>query len=212
MSKPSFLFHSGETSTGSSSSDTISLAAVLVLLLAGTAFSGFLSLSRYLNKRSPETLLHGYMTLMLVVVVTAFAVDPKIFFFSLNAENVALTATCVFLLYLGQIAQATGLKYEGATIGAILANSELFFAFLMDATLLANAVDLFSIVGAAIIFCATVGLVLLRGGIEIQKTHKRRRWSPLRVDLPRPRATLSWTRSRSSQRSARKTQWSREHL
>ena len=84
------------------------------------------------------------------------------FFFSLNPENIILVSTCIFLLYLGQIAQAVGLKYEGATIGAILANSELFFAFLLDATLLAHAVDLFSVAGAAIIFCATV--VATQGG------------------------------------------------
>lgn len=68
----------------------------------------------------------------------------------------------IFGTQLGQLAQAKGFGTVDAATGAVLSNTEIFFAFFADLLMLDGSISLPSVLGAVVIFCGSCVTLLGR--------------------------------------------------
>uniref|UniRef100_A0A0G4FUL4 EamA domain-containing protein n=1 Tax=Chromera velia CCMP2878 TaxID=1169474 RepID=A0A0G4FUL4_9ALVE len=171
VSKPEFLLqafvrigwlHREGLASGSDYASGVPLA-----VFAGLCGAMVMVLTRVLKNRSPETLLQGYMLMLLIASSCVLAVNllwPSASALQWGEKEegtphfpqtvlgwVALVGYSVGT-QAGQVMQGAGLSRESASVGSSLTATEVFFAFLADVLILGEAVDSMSCVGALLVF------------------------------------------------------------
>ena len=139
-----------------------SMAGILLTMGAGLCSGGFSVATRHVAVQgySAETLMHAYMvafTMLAAALMGASATNSGQagghgLVFPYKVWHWALVVLFIAATQIGQLANSIGFKYEGAAVGAVLSNTEMLFAFLLDSVFLADSIQPISALGAFIIF------------------------------------------------------------
>jgi drug/metabolite transporter (DMT)-like permease len=177
VAQPTFLFGFKDRS---STRRYPTVIGVTMLALAAFLSSGTIYLTRALNGRAPQTLLHGYMSVLategLLVMI----------FFDHHSQMPGTVGQWMLALgyalsgLVGQYLSVAGFKYENMSVGSVLANMEMAFACLIDVVLIHEPLSWVSIFGAVVIF-AGGGIVALKSQSSSSTTAKRLIITPMEI-------------------------------
>ena len=131
---------------------TPTLLGLTMLILASLCSAGAQMLSRALSGRAPHTLLHGYMSVLAVEGVAAMVMLRLPAVFPHTLEQWVICAMYIGLSQGGQLLMAQGFQRETLSVGSVLTNMEMAFAFAVDAVMLHEDITLPSLGGAGLIF------------------------------------------------------------
>jgi drug/metabolite transporter (DMT)-like permease len=161
--------HRARVESGPTTSTHSLLIGMTLLFLASClgAFSALLT--RVMRTRTPQTLLHGLMMCIGLEGLLAMWVLDYPDTFPQGALQYTLALAYILFALVGQLASAKGFQHETLSIGSVLINTEMAFAFLIDATLLHEQVTALSICGAIVIFLGG-GIATFRPGASSAST------------------------------------------
>jgi drug/metabolite transporter (DMT)-like permease len=149
VAQPPFIFGHKDPST----SHLYPTVTGLVLLSVAALFcSTAILFTRALNGRAPQSLLHGFMSVMGLEGLAAITVVHLSSTFPHTWGHWTYAILYIVCGQVGQYLSAAGFKYENMSVGSVLANMEMGFAFLIDAVMIHEHVTWVSVFGAVIIF------------------------------------------------------------